>query len=308
MSTVGFVGLGAMGSRLTGRLLTAGHTVYGTDRTPAKAAPLMQRGLRWCPTPREVTAAAPVTFSMVSDDAAVEAITAGPDGILAGLTPGKTYLDMSTISPQTSRRLAARVRALGAQMLDAPVSGSVPAAADGTLAIIVGGPAETYRAVEPLLHTLGRTVTHVGANGQALLLKLAINLNLGTQILAFSEGILLAERGGIDPQLAAHVLTHSAIGSPALLARAPLLLDLPHDAWFDIHLMRKDLQLALQAGRDLTVPLPTTATTTDLLTWAAELGYEHRDIAALLQVLTHTAKADVTVSTTRRNVSEVDLP
>jgi 3-hydroxyisobutyrate dehydrogenase-like beta-hydroxyacid dehydrogenase len=296
MPTAGFVGLGAMGSQITGRLLATGHQVYGTDRTASKGVELVERGLRWCGTPREVTAAADVTFSMVTDDAAVEAVTSGPDGILAGLAPGKVYVDMSTIGPDTSRQVAERVRALGAEMLDAPVSGSVPAAGEGALAIMVGGDEEAFRAVEPLLQTLGRTVTHVGPNGQGLLLKLAINLSLGAQLLAFSEGVLLAERGGIDRKLAVDVMTESAIGSPALRARAPFILDLPDHAWFDVHLLRKDLRLTLEAGRDLGVPLPATATTAGLLAWAGELGYEHRDIAALYEVLARTAKSDVTVS------------
>jgi 3-hydroxyisobutyrate dehydrogenase-like beta-hydroxyacid dehydrogenase len=304
MSTVGFIGLGAMGSHMAGRLLAAGHQVYGTDRTRSKAAALVERGLVWSGTSREVAAAAEVTFSSVSDDAAVEAITAGPDGILAGLAPGKVYVDMSTIAPETSRQVAARVRAVGAEMLDAPVSGSVPAAEDGTLVIMVGGDEETFRAVEPLLRTLGRTVTHIGTNGQALLLKLAINLNLGVQMLAFSEGVLLAERGGIDRKLAVEVMTESAIGSPMVRARAPFVLELPADAWFDVHLMAKDLGLALEAGHELAVPLPTGATTAALLAWAAELGYERRDIAALFEVLARTAKSAVTVS----NVEAGDLP
>jgi 3-hydroxyisobutyrate dehydrogenase-like beta-hydroxyacid dehydrogenase len=309
MTTVGFVGLGAMGSRMAGRLLASGHTVHGTNRTRSDAtAALERRGLLWTGTPREVAAAAQVTFSSVTDDAAVEAITSGPDGILAGLTPGKVYVDMSTIGPETSRQVAARVRALGADMLDAPVSGSVPAAAEGALAIMVGGREDTFRAVEPLLRALGRTVTHVGANGQGLLLKLAINLNLGAQLLAFSEGLLLAERGGIDPKLAVEVMTGSAIGSTALQARGPLVLDLPDEPWFDVYMLHKDLRLAMEAGRDLAVPLPAGATTAELLTWAEKLGYGHRDIAALFEVLTKTAKADVSVSTSRNTELGEDLP
>jgi 3-hydroxyisobutyrate dehydrogenase-like beta-hydroxyacid dehydrogenase len=309
MTTVGFIGLGAMGSRMAGRLLAAGHQVHGTDRTKSeRAAALVQRGLVWSGTPREVAAAAQVTFSSVSDDAAVEAITTGPDGILAGLAPGKVYVDMSTIGPKTSRQVAERVRARGAVMLDAPVSGSVPAAEDGTLVIMVGGEEEAFRAVEPLLRALGRAVTHVGTNGQALLLKLAINAGLGAQMLAFSEGVLLAERGGIDRKLAVDVMTDSSIGSPMLKARGPFVLDLPDDAWFDVRLMRKDIGLALEAARDLAVPVPTAVTTAYLLTWARALGYGHRDIAALFEVLARTAKADVSVSTSRNDESGGDLP
>jgi 3-hydroxyisobutyrate dehydrogenase-like beta-hydroxyacid dehydrogenase len=288
MTSVGFVGLGAMGSRVAGRLLASGHQVYGTNRTQSRAAPLVERGLLWRDTPREVARDAEVTFSMVTDDAALDSISEGPDGLLAGLAPGKVYVDMSTVSLQASRKLADRVRSLGANMLDAPVSGSVPAAEEGTLAIMVGGDGEIFHAVEPLLDELGSTVRYVGANGQALLLKLAINISLAAQMLAFSEGTLLAERGGIDRKLAVDVMTASAIGSPMLKARAPLVIDLPEAAWFDVQLMQKDLRLALDAAWQLGVPLPTAAVADEQLTRARDLGYEHRDIAALFEVLAQT--------------------
>jgi 3-hydroxyisobutyrate dehydrogenase-like beta-hydroxyacid dehydrogenase len=292
MSTIGFVGLGAMGSRVAGRLLDAGNTVYGTDLT--RSQPLIDRGLVWRDSPREVAAAADVVFSMVTDDAAVRAITSGPGGILAGLARGKVYVDMSTISPQASREVAEQVRSVGAQMLDAPVSGSIPQAETGTLAIMVGGDQTAFRVVQPLLATLGQTVTHVGTNGQGLLLKLAINISLAVQTLAFSEGLVLAERGGIDPRLAAEVMSTSSIGSPMLKARVPLLLDLPEQAWFDITMMHKDIRLALEAAEELGTPLPSAAVAVadQMLTSAGELGYAHRDLAALHQVLSKTAGRD----------------
>ncbi len=289
MSTIGYIGLGAMGSRIAARLMASGNQLYGTNRTAAKAQPLIDHGMTWADTPREVAAAADVVFSMVSDDAALAAITEGPDGILAGLGPGKLYIDMSTVSPTASRALAARVAALGSHMLDAPVSGSVPQAESGTLTIMVGGDPEAFAAVEPLLRELGQTVTLVGANGQGLLLKLAINISLAVQTLAFSEGLLLAERGGVDSDVAAEVMGSSAIGSPMLKARIPLLLHLPEHAWFDIQLMHKDIRLARQEGSASQTPLPTTAVADELLATAAELGYAHRDLAALHEVLSHTA-------------------
>jgi len=285
MTTIGFVGLGAMGGRMAGRLVAAGHEVYGNNRTASKAAGLVERGLRWRDTPREVAEAADVVFSMVADDAALDGVAGGQDGILAGLGAGKVYVDMSTVGPRASRELAERVRSLGARMLDAPVSGSVPAAEEGSLAIMVGGPDEAFRTVEPLLRELGRTITHVGGNGQGLVLKLAVNISLGAQTLAFGEGLLLAERGGIDPKLAAEVMAGSAIGSPAMKVRAPLMLDLPDEAWFDVRLMQKDIRLALEAGDSLGVLLPAAAATDEILTEAREQGYGGRDIAALFQVL-----------------------
>jgi 3-hydroxyisobutyrate dehydrogenase-like beta-hydroxyacid dehydrogenase len=284
MSTIGFVGLGAMGSRVSGRLLDAGNQVYGTNRTKSKAEPLIERGLIWRGSPREVAAAADVVFSMVTDDAALDAITSGPDGILAGLRAGKVYVDMSTVSPRTSRQLAERVDSLGAQMLDAPVSGSIPQAESGTLAIFVGGGEEACATAAPLLDEFGH-VTRVGTNGHGLLVKLAVNISLAVQTLAFSEGLLLAERGGIDPRLAAEVMSTSSIGSPMLKARVPLLLALPEQAWFDVALMQKDIRLAREAGDELATPLPSAAVADEMLTRAGELGYAHRDIAALHEVL-----------------------
>lgn len=288
MNTIGFVGLGSMGAPLARRLLP-GNQVQGTNRTRAKASALVEEGLIWRDTPREAASGAQVVFSMVTDDAALAAITSGPDGILAGLWPGAIYVDMSTVSPQASRELARRVHWAGATMIDAPVSGSVPAAESGTLAIMAGGPAEAFDKVAPLLRRMGRSVTHVGANGQGLLLKLAINISLAAQMLAFSEGMLLAERGGIDPGLAARAMTESAIGSPMLQARAPLVLDLPERAWFDVQLMHKDIRLALDAARESNVPLPAAVAADSVLSQAEKLGYGHRDIASMFRVLAETA-------------------
>ncbi|MFI9387731.1 NAD(P)-dependent oxidoreductase [Kutzneria sp. NPDC052558] len=289
MTEIGFVGLGSMGAPLAARLLP-GNRVYGTNRTAAKAAALIEQGLVWRDTPREVAAAADVVFSMVTDDNALTAITAGPDGILAGLRPGTLYVDMSTVSPQASRALAAQVRGVGGTMIDAPVSGSVPAAESGTLAIMAGGPEPAFRAAEPLLRRLGSTVTHVGGNGQGLLLKLAINISLAAQLLAFSEGLLLAERGGVDPELAARVMTTSSIGSPLLRTRAPLVLDLPEQAWFDVRMLHKDIRLALAA--DTGMPLPAAAAADRVLGQAEALGYGHRDVASLLHVLAEQSGSD----------------
>jgi 3-hydroxyisobutyrate dehydrogenase-like beta-hydroxyacid dehydrogenase len=288
MTTIGFAGLGSMGAPLAGRLLQ-GNQVYGTNRTRARAGALIKQGLIWRDTPREVAAGAQVVFSMVTDDAALAAITSGPDGILAGLRPGAVYVEMSTVSPQASRELAGLVRQAGATMIDAPVSGSVPSAETGTLAIMVGGPEAAFQAVAPLLRRLGSSITHVGGNGQGLLLKLAINISLAAQMLAFSEGLLLAERGGIDPRLAARAMTESAIGSPMLRARAPLVLDLPEQAWFDVQFMHKDIRLALDAARESKVPLPAASAADSVLSRAEELGYGRRDIAGLFQVLARTA-------------------
>jgi len=281
---IGFIGLGRMGGNMAARLLAAGYPIYGEEQTRADAQGLIQRGLRWRDTPREVAGAAGVVFTSLPDDEVLEAVASGPDGILAGLAAGKIWVDMSTVSPRASRELAARVRELGASMLDAPVSGSVPQVQAGTLTIMVGGDEQAYAQVEPILRELG-TPTHIGENGQGLVLKLAINISLAVQMLAFAEGLVLADRAGIDRELAVGVMTQSAIGSPMLKARAELILDLPEDAWFDVSLMQKDVVLALDAARELHIPLPSTAAADEVLTVARALGYEHRDLAAMFEVL-----------------------
>jgi len=281
---IGLVGLGGMGGNIAARFLAAGYEVYGEDQNREQARGLVHDGLQWRGTPREVAAAADILFTSLLDDGVLEVVASGADGILAGLDAGKIWVDMSTVSPNVSREIAERVHALGATMLDAPVSGSVPQAKAGTLTIMVGGDKQAYARVEPILRALG-TPTHIGENGQGLVLKLAINISLAVQVLAFAEGLLLAERAGIDRKLAVEVMTQSPIGSPMLKARSPLILDLPDEAWFDVRLMQKDIVLALDTGRELRVPLPSAATADELLTVARALGYERRDLAALFEVL-----------------------
>jgi 3-hydroxyisobutyrate dehydrogenase-like beta-hydroxyacid dehydrogenase len=286
---LGFVGLGVMGGRIAKRLLDAGHAVTGYNRTRAKAAWLEAAGLKLVATPREVAEAAGVTFVMVSDTAALDAVTRGPDGLLAGLGDGKVLCDMSTVSPLASRALARDVAATGARMLDTPVSGSVSTLEAGKLSIMVGGEPEVLERVRPLLADIGPTVIHIGANGQAALLKTAINLSLPVQLTALSEGLLIAEKGGVPKQVALEAMLASVIASPSLAYRGPFLVELPEEAWFDVNMMQKDLQLALEMGRALDVPMPTTAATNELLTACRALGFGGQDFAAVYHTLARLA-------------------
>jgi 3-hydroxyisobutyrate dehydrogenase-like beta-hydroxyacid dehydrogenase len=284
MESIGFIGLGHMGGNMAARFLAAGHTVYGEEQRREDAQHLLEAGLRWCDTPREVAEASEVVFTSLPNDDVLEEVADGAAGILAGLSSGKVWVDVSTVSPSVSLELAKRVRDRGARMLDAPVSGSVPQVQSGTLTIMVGGDEEAYSRVEPLLRELG-TPTRIGSNGHGLVLKLAINISLAVQMLAFVEGLVLAEHSGVDRKIALDVMTESAIGSPMLKARVPLVIDLPEEAWFDVGLMDKDIGLALDLGRELGVPLPTAERASEILARARELGYERRDIAALYPVL-----------------------
>src|ERR1700674_4083951 len=285
MANLGFIGLGVMGSEMVNRLLSKGHSVTGYNRTRAKSEWLVKKGMKWADSPRGVAAAADVTFSMVTNSAALGAVANGPDGFLAGLTKGKTLIDMSTVSPADSREIAAKVREKAADMVDAPVSGSVITLQEGKLSVMVGGRKETFEAIKPLLLDIGPKVTYVGDNGLALCMKIATNLSLAVQMLAFSEGVLLAEKSGIAREVAVDVLTHGAVASPMLQYRGPLVLQQPEEAWFDVNMMQKDMVLAMDLGRHLDVPLPTPAVSNQILTAARGMGLAKYDFACMFDVL-----------------------
>ena len=285
MANLGFVGLGVMGSEMVNRLLAKGHSVRGYNRTRAKAEWLVKKGMKWADSAREVAAASDVTLSMVTNSAALGAIANGPDGVLAGLTASKILVDMSTVSPSFSREIAAKVREKGADMVDAPVSGSVITLQEGKLSVMVGGRKETFERVKPLLYDIGPKVTHVGDNGLALVMKIATNLSLAVQMLAFCEGVLLAEKSGIAREVAVDVLTHSVIASPMVQYRGPFVLKQPAEAWFNVNMMQKDMLLALELGRQLDVPMPTTAVTNEFLTAARGMGLVEKDFAVVFDVL-----------------------
>src|SRR5580693_7346147 len=287
MAKVGFIGLGVMGSQMVNRLLSQGHAVTGYNRTRGKAQWLVEKGMHWADTPRAVASACDYTFAMVTNAAATAAITEGADGLLAGLSAGTFFIDMSTISPAVSCALAVKVRERGADMVDSPVSGSVVTLQEGKLSVMVGGRSETFEKVKPLLLDIGPKVTHVGDNGLALSMKISINLSLAVQMLAFSEGVLLAEKSGIARETAVDVLTNSAIGSPMIQYRGPFVLKMPDEAWFNVNMMQKDMQLALEMGRALDVPLPATAITNEFLTAARGMGWEKKDFAVVFDVLAH---------------------
>ena len=285
MANLGFIGLGVMGGQMVSRLLGKGHTVTGYNRTRSKAQWLIDKGMKWAESPRAVAAAADVTFAMVTNSAALTAIVEGPEGLLAGLSAGKIFADISTVSPSVSRAFAAKVREKGADMVDAPVSGSVTTLQEGKLSVMVGGRRETFERLKPLLQDIGPKVTYVGENGLALVMKIATNLSLAVQMLAFSEGVLLAEKSGIARETAVDVLTHSAVASPMIQYRGPFVLQQPEEAWFDVNMMQKDMLLAMELGRQLDVPLPTTAVSNEFLTAARGMGWEKLDFACVFDVL-----------------------
>lgn len=285
MANLGFIGLGLMGSRIVKRLLAAGHQVSGYNRTRAKAENLIQAGMQWKNSPREVAQAADITLTMVTDTAALSSITNGPDGILAGLSTGKIYVDMSTVSPKLIRDLSERVAATGANMLEAPVSGSVPAVESGTLIIYVGGDADVLEKARPIFEALSQKIIHVGESGRAISMKIAINLNLAPQLISLFEGVLVAERSGIPRAAALDALLNSVAASTAMKYRAPFMLKLPEEVWFSAAMMKKDINLALELGKELGVTLRSAELANEMLTKAIEMGWGDEDFAVLFKVV-----------------------
>ncbi len=293
MPELGFIGLGVMGGRITKRLMDAGHSLTGHNRTKSKAQWLLDAGMQWADSPRQLTEKVDIVFSMVTNTDAVKAITAGESGILAGLSPGKVYINMSTSSPTFSQELASQVAEHGATMLDCPVSGSVSTIEEGQLSLMVSGDHQTFQSVLPVLKAIGPKVTHVGDNGLAVVMKIATNLSLSVQMVALSEAVLMCEKCGISRELALNILLKSVIASPMIAYRGPAILGMREDeeVWFNCNMMQKDMLLALELGRKLDVALPTTAITNEMYTATRGIGVDHFDMAAVFDVLALLAGA-----------------
>ena len=282
---IGFVGLGAMGAGIVPRLMAAGHAVTGWNRSKQKAEPLMAAGMRLAPTPRAVAAASDVVFSIVTDAAAVRAVALG-DGIIAGLKKGGIYADMSTIAPDASRAICAEFAKQGVAMLDAPISGSPVTLAQGNAAVMVGGDKAAFERIEPVLRAIGPKVTYIGASGLAVQMKIAVNLLLMVEVIAFGEAVALAEKGGVAREVAVDAILKSVAASPVLGYRGPFILEgrMPATAWADVNLQQKDLLLALELGRKLGVALPTTAVANEMLNAARAMGLQDKDFAVVYEV------------------------
>jgi 3-hydroxyisobutyrate dehydrogenase-like beta-hydroxyacid dehydrogenase len=274
-----------MGSRMVKRLLAAGHEVAGYNRTATKASWLVALGMKAVASPRDAAAAGDVVLSMVTDSEALLAVARGPDGIIASLKPGSVWVEMSTVSPAVTRELAQEVAARGATLLDGPVSGSTVTIEQGQLTILIGGPVEALERARPYLLAIGPTVTHVGNVGQAVTMKIALNLGIAVQLVAFSEAVLLAEKAGIARERAVDAVLKSVLASPMLKYRGPLVLSPPPEALFTVPMLQKDLQLALDLARSVGAALPSTALAQELFTAARGLGLESRDCVAVFDVL-----------------------
>jgi len=283
---IGFIGLGAMGAGIVPRLMAAGHTVTGWNRSRAKAEALIQGGMRFADSPRAVAAASDIVFSIVTDAAAVREIALGPDGVIAGLGPPGIYVDMSTIAPDVSRTVAAEFAAKGLTMLDAPISGSPVTLAQGNASVMVGGDKAAFERVEPVLRAIGPKVIHIGASGLAVQMKISVNLLLMVEVIAFGEAVALAEKGGVKRDIAVDAILKSVAASPVLGYRGPFILDgkMPEVPLADVTLQQKDMLLALEQGRKLGSPVPLAAAANEMMNACRGLGIDHHDFVTAHQV------------------------
>jgi 3-hydroxyisobutyrate dehydrogenase-like beta-hydroxyacid dehydrogenase len=283
---IGFVGLGAMGAGIVPRLMGAGHAVTGWNRSREKAEPLIAAGMRFAATPRALAADADIVFSIVTDAAAVRAVALGTDGIIAGLKPGGVYVDMSTIAPDASRAVSTEFASRGLTMLDAPISGSVVTLAQGNAALMVGGDREAFKRVEPVLRAIGPKVTYIGASGLAVQMKIAVNLLLMVEVIAFGEAVALAEKGGVKREIAVDAVLKSVAASPVLGYRGPFILEgkMPAVPLADVTLQQKDMLLALELGRKLGSPVPLAAAANEMMNACRGLGIDHRDFVTAHEV------------------------
>ena len=283
---IGFVGLGAMGMGIVPRLMAAGHTVTGFNRSKEKAAPLVEAGMRVAATPREAAAASEIVFSVVTDAAAVQAVALGDDGIIEGLKEGGIYIDMSTIAPDASRAVSAAFAKRGRTMLDAPISGSPVTLAQGSASLMVGGDKAAFERAEPVLRAIGPKVTYIGASGLAVQMKISVNLLLMVEVIAFGEAIALAEKGGVAREIAVDAVLKSVAASPVLGYRGPFILEgkMPAVPLADVTLQQKDMLLALNEGRKLGSPVPLAAAANEMMNACRGLGIDHRDFVTAHEV------------------------
>ena len=281
---LGWIGLGDMGQVIIPRLLAAGHDVTGWNRTRSKADGLIDQGMRWAESPRAVAEQSELVFSMVTNAEAVEAIALGDDGVISGLGSEGVYLDMSTIDPLVSRNVSARFEERGLTMLDAPLSGSPVTVAQGTASTMVGGDREAFEKVTPVLSDIGSKVSYIGPSGTAVQMKVAINLTLIVEMVVFCESVALAEKGGVDREVAVDAMLKSVVASPVMGYRGPFILEMPDKPLADVTLQQKDMILALEVARRQGSPAPLGAVANELLNACRGLGIDHRDFVTVFDV------------------------
>jgi 3-hydroxyisobutyrate dehydrogenase-like beta-hydroxyacid dehydrogenase len=266
--------------------MNAGHKVTGWNRSKIKAAMLLEAGMLWAEHPRAVAEQSDIVFSIVTDAKAVKAVALGPTGIVSGLAKGGIYIDMSTIEPHESRAVAAEFAQAGSIMLDGPLSGSPVTVVQGNASVMIGGDEAAFERVKPVLLAIGPKVTRIGGNGLACQMKIAVNLLLMVEIIAFGEAVALAEKGGVSREAAVDAILKSVAASPVIGYRGPFILDgkMPEVPLADVTLQQKDMMLALNLGRTLGSPVPLAAAANEMMNACRGLGIDANDFVVAHQV------------------------
>ena len=289
---VGFIGLGIMGAPMAGHLIKGGHDLFLNTRTKVPDD-LVTAGGVVCASAAEVAREADVIITMVPDTPDVEAVLFGSGGISEGLSKGKIVVDMSSISPLDTKRFAEKINALGCDYLDAPVSGGEVGAKAASLTIMVGGPERAFTKVNPIFELMGKNITLVGGNGDGQTTKVANQIIVALTIEAVGEALLFASRASADPAKVRQALMGGFASSRILEVHGERMIKRTFDPGFRIELHQKDLNLALQGARALSLSLPNTATTQELFNSAAALGGKGWDHSGLVRVLEHLAQHEV---------------
>jgi 3-hydroxyisobutyrate dehydrogenase-like beta-hydroxyacid dehydrogenase len=278
---VGFVGIGIMGSRMAARLLAAGHEVTVWNRTPEKAAKLVESGAALAATPALAAEGKDICFTNMADGAALKAVCLGPDGVLKAAVLPALLVDMGTVGPAESAEIAAAAEALGVGYLRSPVSGSTVLAEAGKLTILASGEQATYDAADPFLAELGEVRYYVGTGEAARVLKLVLNMMVSTQVQILAEGVVLGEAAGLDWDKMIEVISNSVVASPLVKYKAGPLTARNYNPAFLLGLMIKDLDLALATAAGVGVELPTTKAVRQFYSQAAEAGFAEKDFSAV---------------------------
>ncbi len=290
---VGFIGLGIMGGGMAANLVRAEFPVRVWNRTPARMEPLLALGAQPATSPADVAAGSDVIITCVSDTPDVEAVILGEDGVIHGASPGALVIDMSTISPQVTQAIAAKLDAAGIHMLDAPVSGGSEGAARGTLSIMVGGEADQVERAMPIFQAMGKTITHIGDHGAGQTVKLVNQILVVGNALAMSEALLFAQAGGVDLSKTLDAVTPGAAGSWMLSNRGPQIVARDWRPGFTIDLQQKDVRLVLAAADQLGVPLPATSLIFNLYRTLQARGLGGEGNHALIKAFEHLAGIEV---------------
>lgn len=285
---VGFIGVGNMGSRMSGRLLEAGYQVTVYDRTQRNMQMLAKRGAATAASPRKLAEECDIIMSSVTNDTAVKAVMFGPEGAIAGAREGTIFIDLSTVHPATSRRVFESAMAKGAAMLDATVSGSTPQAEQGTLVIMVGGEKPVYEQCKPLLSVLGKEVTYIGPSGSGTTMKLVVNTLLGAGLQALAEAVALGEKAGLNKDILLDLLGRTAVISPAHKMKLENVRQQKYPATFPVRLMHKDFGLIMRLAEELSVPMPATAAAQQMCSAQNAMGLDE-DYSSTIRLMEELA-------------------